>query len=51
MKLNIPLRNELFDKLEKAIEEELKKCIRIVDVFKKRDYHEDLADEFNAVID
>lgn len=51
MKLNIPLRNELFEKLEKAIEEELKKCIQVINLYKKADYREDLAEEFDAQIE
>ena len=47
----MPLRNELIDKFEKAIDEEFRKCSRIIEQYKKAEYRENLADEFNANIE
>lgn len=48
MSLNLPLRNELIEKFEKAIDEEFRKCSRIIEQYKRADYRENLSEEFNA---
>ena len=47
VQLNLPLRNELIEKFEKAIDEEFRKCSRIIEIYMKTEYRENLGDEFN----
>ena len=51
MNLNLPLRNELTEKFERAIDEEFRKCSRIIEQYKRAEYRENLAEEFNSNIE
>ena len=37
----------MIEKFEKAIDEEFRKCSRIIEIYMKTEYRENLGDEFN----
>ena len=46
-RLNLPFRDEVSEKLDRAIIDEFNKCQRIVEQYKKTEYREDLEEQFN----
>ena len=50
-KLNVPLNNKLYEKLDKMINQELDGCIDISKDFMAREYEEDLPHKYNAQIE